>query len=96
MLSARAHTAATIRYPANGGEPAKQGTLVLVKAALIPDLPMSVLAYRAQHPDFPNEPTFNQFFGERQFEAYRELGYFAGRQMLEDEWFNEHVMERLP
>lgn len=96
VLSARAHTVATIRYPARDGKPAKTGTLVLVKATMIPDLPVNVLAYRASHPEFPNESTFNQFFDERQFEAYRTLGYFAGRQMLRDPWFEKAVDPRLP
>lgn len=96
ILSKRGHGVATIRYPARHGEPAKTGTLVLVKAALIPDLPVNVLAYRAANPDFPNETTLNQFFDERQFEAYRTLGYFVGRQMLQDPWFLRTVEPRLP
>jgi hypothetical protein len=93
VLSARAHTVGRIRYPALGNEPAKTGVLVLIKAALIPGLPVDVLAYRAENPEFPNESTFNQFFSERQFEAYRRLGYYAGVQMLDDPWFREHVMD---
>jgi hypothetical protein len=96
VLSARAHTLGEIDYPARDGQPAKTGALVLIKAALVPGLPLDVLTYRAGHPDFPNESTFNQFFNERQFEAYRQLGYYSVRQMLADPWFQRHVSERLP
>jgi hypothetical protein len=96
VLSARAHTLGEIDYPAWNGQPAKTGALVLIKPSLVPGLPLDVLTYRATHPDFPNESTFNQFFNERQFEAYRQLGYFSARQMLEDPRFQRHVVERLP
>jgi len=32
------------------------------------------LTYAAQNPAFPHEPTSNQWFGEPQFESYRQLG----------------------
>jgi len=31
--------------------------------------------YKAEHPDFPQESTADQFFDETQFECYRALGY---------------------
>jgi hypothetical protein len=33
--------------------------------------------YRLNHPDFPHQPTLDQFFDEEQFEAYRQLGAHA-------------------
>lgn len=71
-----------IAYPQVGDASAKRGTLIVLKAALIPDLPADVLRYAVGHEDFPNESTVDQFFDERQFEAYRETGYAACREML--------------
>jgi hypothetical protein len=96
VLSERAHTTAHIHYPARDGQPAKTGTLVLIKAALIPGLPVNVLTYRAQHPEFPNESTFNQFFDARQFEAYRGLGYYTGSQTLADLSMTDQVAPSAP
>ncbi|MBI3936879.1 MAG: hypothetical protein HY323_07870, partial [Betaproteobacteria bacterium] len=31
-----------------------------------------------QHPEFPDQPTLDQFFDEAQFEAYRALGHQIG------------------
>jgi hypothetical protein len=33
--------------------------------------------YRRRNPDFPDETTLDQFFGEEQFEVYRALGFHA-------------------
>ena len=41
-----------------------------------------VRAYRAAHPDFPHEPTSDQFFSETQFESYRALGEQIGGEVL--------------
>ena len=32
-------------------------------------------AYQIDHPDFPTTTTVNQFYGEYDFEAYRQLGW---------------------
>jgi hypothetical protein len=34
-------------------------------------------AYRHANPAFPHDTTFDQFFGEAQFESYRALGSFT-------------------
>jgi hypothetical protein len=51
------------------------GWLVYVKSSLTGDEGPLVTAYRESHPDFPHQSTANQFFDERQFEVYRELGF---------------------
>ena len=38
------------------------------------DEPESIRAYKRESPTFPQESSANQFFSERQFEAYRALG----------------------
>jgi len=67
----------TIDYP---GEE-KQGRIIYVKPVVTTDMPEDIHGYRRNNPIFPNESTANQFFGESQFEAYRELGFQIGRQL---------------
>ena len=38
--------------------------------------------YKIYHPDFPHEPTSDQFFDEIQWEAYFQLGRFIGAEVL--------------
>ncbi len=91
-LSERGYAIADIVYPATHDSPAFIGTFVYIKATMTRDLPGDIYAYQADHPEFPNEPTTDQFFNERQFEAYRELGYQLTKQLLQ----NKTAMERLP
>ena len=58
------------------------GKLIYLKATMIPDLPTDVLGYKNENPTFPNQTTADQFFDERQFEAYRQLGLAIARDML--------------
>ncbi len=60
----------TIRYP----DSTTPGELIYLKPSDLPDMPMDVRAYRNAHSDFPHDPTANQFYGESQFESYRQLG----------------------
>ena len=59
-----------------------KGTLVYLKLAVIEDLPTDVFSYKGIYPSFPHQPTSDQFFDEKQFEAYRELGYYVTWQMM--------------
>ena len=65
---------ATIDYRAVDGAEAKQGFLVYVKATLSGDEPIDVDNYARARPEFPHEPTADQWFDEAQFESYRALG----------------------
>lgn len=58
------------------GPKVPQGWLVLMKPTLSPiaDEPVDVLNYSKHNPQFPQQPTADQFFGESQFESYRQLG----------------------
>jgi hypothetical protein len=58
--------------------------LIYIKPTLTKGLSPDVLGYKKQNPSFPHQTTLDQFFTEQQFEAYRELGYYLGWQMLED------------
>lgn len=61
------------------------GTLVYIKLAMIEGLPTDVYSYKGVNPTFPHQSTADQFFDEKQFEAYRELGYYVAWQMMESE-----------
>jgi Patatin-like phospholipase len=50
------------------------GILIYLKPSLTGNEPVDVLEYAAHHPQFPHEPTADQFFDEAQFESYRKLG----------------------
>jgi hypothetical protein len=77
-LAQRGYALGSIEY-ADGSS----GTLLYVKATMIEGLPQDVYSYRAASPQFPQEPTSDQFFNERQFEAYRELGFQLGLRAAE-------------
>jgi hypothetical protein len=68
-------TIGTIDY----GEPDdEKGTLVYLKASMTGKEDTAVQQYKASHPTFPHETTGDQFYGEDQFESYRELGREVG------------------
>jgi hypothetical protein len=80
-ISKRGYAFADIFYP--GDEHDKpSGKLVYVKLAMIEGLATDVYSYKGVNPTFPHESTADQFFNEKQFEAYRELGYYVAWQMM--------------
>ncbi|MBU8922171.1 MAG: patatin-like phospholipase family protein [Bacteroidales bacterium] len=78
-LAKRGYAIATITY--NNGD---EGHMIYIKTTLVPDLPADVYGYSAEYPSFPDQSTGDQFFNERQFEAYRELGYQLTDNAMED------------
>lgn len=58
-----------------------EAALFYVKTTLFPELPQDVAGYAREHEKFPDESTADQFFSEEQFEAYRELGFRAGKKL---------------
>jgi hypothetical protein len=54
------------------------GYLLYIKAGMCGDEPQDVVQYRSEHPEFPHQPTADQFFDEPQFESYRRLGLHIG------------------
>lgn len=72
----QSHTAlCRIHYPDScAGHPAGTGLLLYMKLSVTGNEPELIRRYRTLHPDFPHQTTLDQFFGEEQFEAYRELG----------------------
>jgi hypothetical protein len=77
---------ARVEYQDNGDA----SWLVYVKATLIGEEPEDVCHYHRAHPEFPQEPTSDQFFDEAQWESYRRLGQHIGRRVLPPELF-EHL-----
>lgn len=72
-----------ITYKDKEGKPSS-GKLIYLKTTFIKKLPKDIVAYQNKHPDFPDQSTADQFFDERQFEAYRELGYQIAKKMISD------------
>jgi hypothetical protein len=68
----------------------EEGLFVYVKLSVSDPEVFDLWQYRATHPSFPHDPTFNQFFDVDQFESYRELGYRIGAKLCEglhvEEW----------
>jgi hypothetical protein len=83
-LAKRGYALATIEYPQGKGEQPEdcRGTLVYLKSSVTPGLTEDIYGYKNAHPSFPDQATTDQFFGESQFEAYRELGYQLAMRLL--------------
>lgn len=82
VLAKQGYLVADIIYPNN--EPV--GKLVYVKTTLPENcLSVDLLAYKNNHKHFPDETTIDQFFDEKQLEAYRMLGMNIGELLVNDE-----------
>jgi hypothetical protein len=64
--------------------PSEKGTLVYCKSTLTGEEDRDTLEYRKRMPSFPNISTFNQWFAESAFEAYRALGLHIGRKCADE------------
>ncbi|MBI3480605.1 MAG: patatin-like phospholipase family protein [Nitrosomonadales bacterium] len=60
------------------------GILLYIKASMGDKEAMDIEHYKAAHPDFPHDPTANQFYTESQFESYRKLGYTLCHRSCDD------------
>jgi hypothetical protein len=73
---------ARIRYPENprfgqDGEEAGDGLLIYLKPTMLGDEPVELKHYANAFTKFPHQSTADQFYDEKQFEAYRELGFYT-------------------
>ena len=68
-LRKQAHLVGRVTY-ADGSH----GEILYLKALLTENLGADIYGYWRTNPEFPNQPTSNQFYGELQFDSYRELG----------------------
>lgn len=78
-FAAQGHLIADIYYSDNS-----RGKLIYLTTTFTRSLSADLFGYRKEHPEFPDEPTGDQFFDEKQFEAYRELGFQLAWNMLND------------
>lgn len=62
-----------------------------VKAVKLTTMPLDVESYSQLHPDFPRTSTGNQFYGEFDLEAYRQLGRQSTAELLDALVANQHV-----
>lgn len=85
MVANRLSKTATLRLPftylAESGLPEnkRNGTLIVAKALLIPEMPYSVLARGASDRLFPRDPTSDQFFDDDRYCSYTALGRELGK-----------------
>jgi choline dehydrogenase-like flavoprotein len=56
--------------------------VLLIKASLTGDESLDVLQYSTQDTYFPNSPTTNQFYGDAEWESYRDLGDHIGTKLF--------------
>ncbi len=63
------------------GPRAGQGLLIVVKPNLSAGLPVDLVNFKAEHPEFPQQSTADQFFSEAQWESYFQLGTFIGSKL---------------
>jgi Patatin-like phospholipase len=76
----RAHCiVGTINYGKNANGDLETGCLLYLKSSITADEPADVEVYRRENPEFPQQPTSDQFFSESQFESYRRLGLHVAR-----------------
>ncbi|WP_326541935.1 patatin-like phospholipase family protein [Pseudorhodoferax sp.] len=71
-----------------GGAQPGVGILIVIKPNLCDGLPVDLVNFKRQNPDFPQETTADQFFSEAQWESYFHLGTFLG-QNLNQAWIAE-------
>jgi len=83
-LNDRGYALGAIRYPAVDNLPVLEGLLILVKPTRLKSMPVTSWAYGEASPAFPQETTADQFFSEKQFEAYRQLGRHIGTTLMQD------------
>jgi hypothetical protein len=75
-ISKKAFVFGTIKYSNNS-----VGDIIYIKTCYIDKLPADIYSYRRNNSAFPDQTTMDQFFDEKQFEAYRELGFRIGEKL---------------
>lgn len=61
-----------------GGDRPGAGILILIKPNICEGLPVDLVNFKDQYPEFPQQPTADQFFSEAQWESYFLLGQYLG------------------
>lgn len=79
------HVMGKVHYPRTGDLPPFTGDILYIKSSIpasADQLPADILSFLAEHPQFPHQPTSDQWFTESQFESYRQLGYSLAKLAL--------------
>ena len=63
-----------------------RGRLIYIKPNIATNVPASVFAYGRNNPQFPHEPTVDQWFNESQFNAYLQMGELIGARVSIELW----------
>jgi hypothetical protein len=85
----QAHLLGTVTY-----SDGTAGEILYLKALLRERLGADIYGYWRTNPEFPNQPTSNQFYGELQFDSYRELGRQLMAGIVGEETELENVFAR--
>ena len=67
---------AEIIYPEKDGKKHFTGQLLYIRPTFYGTEPVDIVNYASQNPTFPHQSTADQFFDEKQLEAYRSLGFY--------------------
>lgn len=67
-----------------GGQHPGKGILIVVKPNVSDGLPIDLVNFKLQNPQFPQETTADQFFSEAQWESYFQLGQFLGGKLTKE------------
>lgn len=70
-------------YPGPEGKRPDPTILVYIKSTMTGDEPQDLRQYQVNHPEFPHDPTTDQFFTENQVESYRQLGEHIGKEVCD-------------
>ena len=76
------------------GERSGSGLLIVIKPNLAAGLPVDLVNFKAENPEFPQQSTADQFFSEAQWESYFQLGTFLGGKLTKafvDRLLAEHA-----
>jgi len=60
---------------------ASTGILIVIKPNVCAGLPVDLMNFKRQYPEFPQQATSDQFFSEAQWESYFHLGSFLGQHL---------------
>lgn len=86
-----------IQYPKDEYNPAMKGYLLYFKPNMTGKEPSSLKEYRKQYEKgFPHVSTTDLFFNERQFEAYREIGWLSIERTRQDlvDYYERKIEEK--
>jgi hypothetical protein len=83
--------AETLGWPQASERVHRQGVFVWIKPALTGTDSVDVRQYGLEHASFPHDTTADQWYGEAQFESYRQLGIDSARAAFDDGRFDKAV-----